>query len=219
MTQTVQTCQFCKISSEIKWKCKTCEVFLCDLCRINIHTVLKNSHEHDVIDYTDKDTVNSDTLNLKIIQCSTHPKHSCLIFCRNCDKSLCSSCLVNPFDQEELTRIYDVRFEALRELKHQIEKVLPFFEEKCAEFQDLESNSLSQYHQIRQTISKRQNALTQEAEKLFKQLGEFWNPADNALTHEKEGLMNIEKDLKQRKSELEKALKESSPYNIFFVYE
>ncbi|VDH98982.1 Hypothetical predicted protein [Mytilus galloprovincialis] len=219
MAQNLQTCQFCKISSKIKWKCKTCGVFFCDPCRINIHAVLKYSHEHDVNDYTYKDTVNSDTVNLKSIPCSTHPENGCLIFCRNCDKSLCSSCLVYPFDQEELTRIYDVRRESLRELKHQIEKVLPFFEEKCAEFQDLESNSLSQYHQIRQKISERQNALTEEAEELFKQLDGFWNPADNALTQEKERLTKIEKDLKQRKSELENALKESSPSKIFLVYE
>lgn len=168
MAKNKHTCQFCKILTEIKGKCKTCEVFFCDPCRINNHAVLKNAHEHDVNDYTYKDNVNSDTVNLKCIPCYTHPEHSCLIFCRNCDKSLCSSCLVNPFDQEELTRIYDVRRESLRELKHQIEKVLPFFEEKCVEFHDLESNSLSQYQQIRQAISERQNALTEEAEELFK---------------------------------------------------
>ncbi|CAG2251122.1 TRIM9_67 [Mytilus edulis] len=149
MAQNLLKCQYCKISSEVKWKCKTCEVFFCDPCRMNTHAVLKNSHKHDVTDYTDMDTVNK----------------------------------------------------------------------KCAEFQDLESNSLSQYHQIRQTISERQNALTEGAQELFKQLDGFWNPADNTLTQEKEKLTKIEKDLKQRKNELDNALKESSPSNIFLVYE
>ncbi|CAC5361803.1 TRIM9_67 [Mytilus coruscus] len=219
MAQNLLKCQFCKRSSEVMWKCKTCEVFFCDPCRINIHALLKNAHEHDVTDYKEMDTKCSDRVNLKSIPCSTHPEHSCLMFCRVCEKSLCSSCLINPFDHEELTRIYNVRRESLRELKHQIENVLPFFEEKCTEFQDLESNSLSQYHQIRRTISERQNALTQEAEELFKQLDDFWNPADNALTQEKERLTTIEKDLKQRKSELANALEESSPSSIFPVYE
>ncbi|CAG2252072.1 TRIM9_67 [Mytilus edulis] len=136
MAQNLLKCQFCKISSEVKWKCKTCEVFFCDPCRMNTHAVLKNAHEHDVTDYTDMDT-------------------------------------------------------------------------------DLESNSLSQYHQIRRTISKRQHELTQEAEELFRQLDDYWNPADNTLTHEKERLTKIKKDLEQTKSELENALVESSPTQIF----
>ncbi|XP_071177768.1 uncharacterized protein [Mytilus edulis] len=221
MAQNLLKCQFCKISSNVKWKCETCDVFFCDPCRINTHALLKNSHGHAVTDYKDIDTECSDKVNLKTIPCSTHPEHSCVVYCRNCDKSLCPSCLINPSDQEELIRIYDIRRESLTELRQQIENILPFFEEKAAEFQNLESKSISQYDSIKQIISDRQNALTHvhETEELFQILDGFKNPADNPFTQEKERLMNIKKDLKQRKNKLEETLEASSPSFIFPVFE
>lgn len=159
MAQNSLKCQFCKISLEVKWKCETCDVIFCDSCRLNIHTILKNSHEHDVMDFKDTERNCSDNVDLKSIPCSTHLEQSCLIYCRNCDKSLCSFCLIYPSDQTELTRIYHLRRESLDELKQQIENTLPFFEAKSAEFRSLDSKLLSQHRQISQEISDRQNDL------------------------------------------------------------
>ncbi|VDH90974.1 tripartite motif-containing protein 2/3 [Mytilus galloprovincialis] len=219
MAQNLLKCQFCKISSNVKWKCETCDVFFCDPCRINTHVLLKNSHGHDVTDYKDIDTECSDKVNLKIISCSTHPEHSCLVYCRNCDKSLCPSCLITPSDQEELKRIYDLRRESLRELRQQVDKLLPFFEEKAAELKILEFNTLSQYNKINEKISERQSELTQEAEELFWKLDSLWDPKNNSLTQEKERITDIENDLKQRTIEIDTALEASSPSSIFTVFE
>ncbi|CAG2252073.1 TRIM46 [Mytilus edulis] len=196
MAQNSVRCQFCKISLEVKWKCKTCDVIFCDSCRLNIHAILKNSHEHDVMDFKDTERNCSDNVDLKSIPCSTHLEQSCLIYCRNCDKSLCSSCLIYPSDQTELTRIYHLRRESLDELKQQIENTLPFFEAKSAEFRSLDSKVV---------ITAPSN--------------NFWNPDNNPVTQQKEILETIEEDLKQRRDDLEDALEESSASYIFPVFE
>ncbi|VDH98983.1 Hypothetical predicted protein [Mytilus galloprovincialis] len=223
MAQNSLKCQFCKISLEVKWKCKTCDVIFCDSCRLNIHAILKNSHEHDVMDFKDTERNCSDNVDLKSIPCSTHLEPSCLIYCRNCDKSLCSSCLIYPSDQIELTRIYYLRRESLDELKQQIENTLPFFEAKSAEFRSRDSKLLSQHRQISQEISDRQNdvntTLSNEANELLRKLNSFWNPNNNPVTQQKERLETIEEDLKQRREDLDDALKESSAFSIFPVFE
>ncbi|CAG2251123.1 unnamed protein product [Mytilus edulis] len=223
MAQNSLKCQFCKISLEVKWKCKTCDVIFCDSCRLNIHAILKNSHEHDVMDFKDTERNCSDNVDLKSIPCSTHLEQSCLIYCRNCDKSLCSSCLIYPSDQIELTRIYHLRRESLDELKQQIENTLPFFEAKSAEFRSLDSKLLSQHRQISQEISDRQNdlntTLSNEASELLRKLNSFWNPNNNPVTQQKERLETIEEDLKQRRDDLEDALEASSASSIFPVFE
>ena len=223
MAQNSLKCQFCKISLEVKWKCETCDVLFCNSCRINIHAILKNSHEHDVIDFKETDRTYSDKVDLKSIPCSTHLEHNCLMYCRNCDKSVCSSCLINPSDKIELTRIYDIKHKSLKELKQQIENILPFFEGKVTEFRKIDSELLFQHRQISQKITKRQNdlntQLSNEAGELFRKLESFWNPKDNLVTQQKEKLETIVEDLKARRGILEDALKESSPTSIFTVYE
>ncbi|VDI72196.1 Hypothetical predicted protein [Mytilus galloprovincialis] len=51
--QTPAFCQFCEESSDIKWKCINCDVFMCQLCTTKIHTKLKSTDHHGLINLKD----------------------------------------------------------------------------------------------------------------------------------------------------------------------
>ncbi|XP_052106187.1 uncharacterized protein LOC127738823 [Mytilus californianus] len=70
-TKTAQTpisCQLCNNDAVINWKCIDCELWLCDNCKINVHSRFKSSEKHRVV--STEDIGNDITSHLKALHIS-----------------------------------------------------------------------------------------------------------------------------------------------------
>ncbi|CAC5366673.1 unnamed protein product [Mytilus coruscus] len=182
------------------------------------HDIVTTMHGHILIADRDSSTIHVVSKDGEFI---TDFSHEDIVHPVSLNIDKMGRLLIGCSNQIELTRIYDVRRKSLNALKQQIENSLPYFERKATEFRGLDLKLLSQHRQKK--ISDRQNdlntPLSNDAVKLLRKLDSFWNPKNNAVTQQKEKLETIVEDLKQRRGDLEDALKESSPYFIFSVYE
>ncbi|CAC5390688.1 TRIM45 [Mytilus coruscus] len=91
--QTPALCQFCEESSDIRWKCINCDVFMCQLCTTKIHRKIKSSDQHELInlkDYGSEDAARTiHKVDLKNMPCTIHSDQICCAFCTDCDQPIC----------------------------------------------------------------------------------------------------------------------------------
>ena len=58
--QSPRSCQLCDNPYVIKWKCKDCELLMCDNCKERVHPRFKSSETHAVISIKDVVKENKD---------------------------------------------------------------------------------------------------------------------------------------------------------------
>ncbi|XP_052103643.1 uncharacterized protein LOC127737150 [Mytilus californianus] len=227
MASKYTNCQFCEESPDAKWHCQSCDLNLCDVCNPKIHTKIEKLSGHTVFLIQDKDIIedleNLRKVDLKEITCSKHSNHKSVTFCLNCDKSLCSSCLIKPFQYEELNKVYEERCLFLKDLKCQIDKCYPFFEEKATDFRNMDDEVVAKHNEIKRKISCRKkevkDSISKEALDVLDVMEGIWDTDNNPIVIERERLSQIEQDLKTRKNRLDKALETRDPDAVFSTVE
>ncbi|XP_063402708.1 uncharacterized protein LOC134686833 [Mytilus trossulus] len=90
--QAPATCNFCEEETKIKWKCINCDVLMCDKCKDKIHSKLKNSKDHNVIDIKEVG-IHRGELDFSDLKCMEHTGQSAVMFCTSCDRLVCTSCI------------------------------------------------------------------------------------------------------------------------------
>ncbi|CAG2204464.1 unnamed protein product [Mytilus edulis] len=151
-------CQFCNEPDVVKWHCKSCDLNLCDECNTNIHTKSEKLSEHKVVllqhgERTSiEDFENVIKVDLQEISCSKHTDKACVSYCLNCDKSLCSSCLIRPFQYEELNNVYEGKCLLLKDFKRKIDACYPFFEEQATKFRKIDDCEVKNQNEIKEKI-------------------------------------------------------------------
>ncbi|VDH92176.1 Hypothetical predicted protein [Mytilus galloprovincialis] len=224
MASKYANCQFCEESADVNWHCKSCDLNLCDLCNTKIHTKSEKLSEHTVdpvkhSSETIKDLENLCKVDLKKIACSKHIDQRCVTYCLNCDKSLCSSCLIKPFQYEELNKVYEEKYLLLKNLKSKIDDCYPFFEEKAANFRKRDDDEVKQHNEMKEKIFKRKSevkdAVTKEALALVEVMKGIWDTDNNPVKSERERLCQVEQDLKARKKILDKVTQTQEPALVF----
>lgn len=109
MAQNSIQCEFCQTSSNLKWKCLECYVYLCQKCNSKYHANHKVFKHHNVVDIRDcgKD-INAENVlkaQLKNIICSGHNDEKCFIFCKECMKPLCAICIVKFHNGHDICQL------------------------------------------------------------------------------------------------------------------
>lgn len=103
MVQNLILCQLCENSKGSKWKSFHCDLVLCPKC-YKKHSKFGGSEEHCIIDLNQVGTLeNVDIIrkfNLKNIQCATHEKEKCSLFCKDCKNPICSFCVLEPWHKD-----------------------------------------------------------------------------------------------------------------------
>ena len=120
--QAPKLCDFCKIDTNIRWRCLRCKTYMCDGCK-NIHVihVVHTSIEHEIIDVIDI----GPTLITDNIPCQIHKRKINCMFCRRCDVLVCTDCISSvhkKHDLELIDTVCEEKIEKLKQLKNQILK-------------------------------------------------------------------------------------------------
>lgn len=131
MAQNLILCQFCEISNNVKWKCIVCDFKLCEICKIN-HSKFKGSEEYCIIDVTQANPIQNAEIIRKLdinnIVCSSHEEETCPLFCKSCNKPVCSFCILesnhNGHDLEKVGIVYDSHITKLKSLNNTLENNL-----------------------------------------------------------------------------------------------
>ncbi|XP_076087596.1 uncharacterized protein LOC143058021 [Mytilus galloprovincialis] len=186
-------CQFCEISNEPKYKCVNCDLILCEGCKIKIHTKIKKTEVHQVLDLKEFSNLGaSETirhLDLKDIQCSIHNAEQCIIYCEDCKILLCAVCLLESHQTHTLAKIAEVyhkKVKELQELDSEIHQELPFYTDLEKELKKMKSVENDQYNEIKQRILKKESELkeiiTKQRENLITELDKLWKPREEEIS-------------------------------------
>lgn len=213
MANNLMLCQFCEISKEIKLKCSNCDLLLCENCA-DKHSKFVGSEEHCIIDLKKaKKPENVDIIrqaNLKSIQCKTHDREKCSLFCKDCEYTICSFCVLEPEHKghniEKISTVYNNQLSELKDIKERIEKDLPDISESVREC----SSTIDNYNKIKQKIIKREKEIkeraTAEAAVLINELDQLVKPNIDALVKEKKNIQEIECKLQKKKEGIDSVL-------------
>ncbi|VDH92174.1 Hypothetical predicted protein [Mytilus galloprovincialis] len=216
MASQYANCQFCEESAGVKWLCQSCDLNLCDVCNTKIHTKIHTKieklSEHKVIPFQHvgniDDSENERKVDLKEIACSNHISEKCITYCLHCDKSLCSSCVVGPFQYVELSKLYEDKHLSLRDLKGNIHECYSFFEEKAATFKTMDDREVTKHNEIKEKISSRKKVMEG-----------IWNTENNTVVSERKRLSLIEQELLTGKNTLDEVLETQDPASVFSTVE
>lgn len=124
--QESTVCGICNDSSILKWICIECDLYLCQDCYVKFHSRSKTLEHHLVIDIKEYGTEKMLDKILKVklreIDCegSEHCDQKCSLFCLNCNKLICSGCMIKhhkKHDLDELTGFFEQKLSELKDIK------------------------------------------------------------------------------------------------------
>ncbi|XP_071150290.1 uncharacterized protein [Mytilus edulis] len=169
-------CNLCETEKNIKWKCLTCGVLMCSTCKDKIH--LRIAKDHKVVDIKNVG-LPVEELDFKNIICPEHSEQSSCLFCTNCDKLVCPTCVATVHKKHDLIEISDA-------YKSKIERL------KNGQFSKLqeEKNAI--------IATKDQANLLHDAEKLS-----YAKVSADILNHEKVLKQAVEKHITKLRNELD----------------
>ncbi|CAC5415067.1 TRIM45 [Mytilus coruscus] len=151
-SQNISFCQFCEESSDIKWKCINCDLFLCQLCHSRIHSKSKSSTDHEVIELKDcgseVEIENTRKVDLTRMTCAQYSDEKCLLHCKNCDRPVCSDCLTQDHQNHKYSkqnRVYKKKLKVIKDVKCKIESDIPFFKKQGENLQHILSEENKQF--------------------------------------------------------------------------
>ncbi|XP_052098620.1 uncharacterized protein LOC127733298 [Mytilus californianus] len=137
-------CNLCETEKNIKWKCLTCGVLMCSTCKDKIH--LRIAKDHKVVDIKNVG-LPVEGLDFTNIKCQDHSEQSSCLFCTNCDKLVCPSCIAKVHKKHDLTEIsdaYNLKIDILkkRQIKLQKEKdEITATKDQLNQFQNCETSN------------------------------------------------------------------------------
>ncbi|VDI06355.1 Hypothetical predicted protein [Mytilus galloprovincialis] len=226
MAQTPTVCQFCEDSPDIKWKCVNCELFFCQLCNSKIHSKIKGSSKHEILNTKDfgiEDLATSmRKVDLENLVCSKHSEQKCGAYCNECRVPSCSKCLMEPHkgrDYIPLEEMYNNIVSEMKELITKFEKNLQVFRNEKDKLQKMLCDGDTNFQETReiilQTEKEMKEAISKHANELLQELDGKWKPSENRINTELAELKKNEDELETRKNNLNQALQSHQVEEIF----
>ncbi|CAC5370771.1 TRIM45 [Mytilus coruscus] len=209
-------CQFCDESS-IKWKCSNCKLHLCQLCNRKIHSKIEPSKGHYVTNLEDCGSDDGVETNHKTylnkLPCTAHSDQKCVLYCKNCDRPVCSDCLIEGHQEHiycKLDHIYDKKLKIIQDMKDRIESDIPHFKEKEENLQKLLSEGTIQYTENKDKIAEFKDNIVKYADGLLSDLDKQWKPMEDLITKEIHSVRQRKDELEKRKIQLDQTMR--SPF-------
>ncbi|CAC5410083.1 unnamed protein product [Mytilus coruscus] len=226
MAQNLMVCQFCETSNETKYKCVNCDLILCEGCKIKIHTKIKKTEVHQVIDLKEFSNLGaSETirhLDLRDITCSIHDAEHCIIYCEDCKVLLCAVCLLESHRTHNLTKIdevYNKKVIEFQELDNKILKELPFYTDFEKELKKIKSVENDQYNEMKQKILKKESELkeniSKQRENLITELDRMWVPREEEIRKQLKDTVEKSDALKKMKAQIGETFQSHNATAIF----
>ncbi|VDI61508.1 Hypothetical predicted protein [Mytilus galloprovincialis] len=224
--QTPAVCQFCEESTEIKWKCINCELFLCQLCCSKIHSKSKASMEHEIINLQDVETDNFATSMRKVdldnMECTKHIKQKCFFYCNKCSEPACSECVVETHklhDFKAIGEVYKDIISEMKKLNDTFESNIQIFRNKKDKLQKMLSDGDTNFQEtkeiILQTEKELKERISKHAKDFVQKLEARWKSSENMIKTELSTMKKNEDELETRKNNLNQALQSHQAADIF----
>ncbi|XP_062615115.1 E3 ubiquitin-protein ligase TRIM33-like [Saccostrea cucullata] len=165
--QHVIHCDTCE-TVKVQMHCDTCLVILCKAC-VGEHISTDVSKDHKVVKY---ELRNSTPL---YPECASHGKERCEMFCRNCDISVCGSCLSSDRHMShklsKVVEVLDEKKDKINKYKSELnENVNPKYLEMESNIQNKISELEKEYEKLLTSITKQGEVLQGKINKLVNQL-------------------------------------------------
>ncbi|CAG2230207.1 unnamed protein product [Mytilus edulis] len=123
--QDIISCNLCESETKLKWKCLDCDLLMCNKCCDKVHPKFKNAKDHTIVDIKQVGVSGTNrNLDFTNIKCKVHTTQSCCIFCSNCDKLACPSCITKGHAGHtfiEIKEAYEMKVEWLKSQKGKLE--------------------------------------------------------------------------------------------------
>ncbi|CAC5396098.1 unnamed protein product [Mytilus coruscus] len=224
--QTPAMCQFCEESKEIKWKCINCELFLCQLCCSKIHSKIKASMKHEIINLKDFEKEDFATLVRKVdlenMECTIHPKQKCFVFCKDCSEPSCSKCLMETHklhDYKAIDEEYKEIISEMKELIKQLEANLKLSSNEKEQLQKKLSDGQNNFQETRDLILQAEKdmkeVISKHAKDLLQELEAKWKPSEYIIKTELSAITKNEEEMETKKNNLYRALQSHQLIDIF----
>ncbi|VDI54666.1 Hypothetical predicted protein [Mytilus galloprovincialis] len=212
------TCQLCEIpNKKIIWKCKDCDLLMCGNCRENIHSKVKTSGDHQIMNITDigtKENGENENVILSNIKCKTHQHQTCCLFCKECSKVVCPICITDAHNGHKLQNLIEAYDEKIKHSNDRQEQIILMLEEigiREKELTEIESDRHLKHREAKQAIQIEKEILVEtmnrSEEELFEQLDRELETSDLYVDREKRQLEKSKVSLIERR---ENALKLNS---------
>lgn len=217
MAQNMSICNFCELSSEIKWKCIDCDLILCEKCKTMKHSKFKGSEWHTIIALDrlgTKDAIRTmQKLDLQQIVCSCHCKEKCYLYCQDCSLPICLSCILEEHKGHRASKIgvvFDNQYSELEKARDSIEFDITLSNEMSRYLHERKQGDLNNYNTIKNKILEREKemkeSVTAQAANIIKELDEMHLSDDKLIAKEEENIQNYKSDLNLKKAVIDKAL-------------
>lgn len=224
--QTLLVCQFCDKNLDVKFKCLDCRMALCTPCKNNLHSKLLFQKEHKIVDIRDLSeqelaVVGERAWNIQIT-CATHAPNIGFLFCKTCDKVVCSSCVLEGHNTHELTKFQSALEDKMSVLRGVIEnidqKLLKEIQKEQQTFDEQWSNQQRHGKAVEDKILKTTDELLQKVKdkssKMLSQHKLFYTKMNNEFVSTKQNLDNQEQQYLDHRNKLETILGSENPIEI-----
>ncbi|CAG2219484.1 unnamed protein product [Mytilus edulis] len=114
-SQVAVTCQMCKKSQKLKWRCMDCDLTICENCK-GIHSKIPSISGHKVVSFSDIPASRMERRVEEEImknQCTKHNRKTYRFFCRNCNLLICSDCITEDHSKHNHAYISQLIYEQI----------------------------------------------------------------------------------------------------------
>lgn len=196
--QDVVRCALCEIPAP-SLHCEFCQINLCKAC--GEQHVLDESKTHKVVVIERPELPHYP-------KCIIHVNKQCLLHCKQCNLSLCTLCL--PLEEHKEHNIVDI-FEIFEQKRDSLQSDLTELEEIILpKFQNFATDVPVKKVDIERNSKKLKLSICKRGEKMHKQIDLIMNELKTEITVTRSkqiaALMEIDKDIKQSISEIEKTI-------------
>ncbi|XP_052103537.1 uncharacterized protein LOC127737037 [Mytilus californianus] len=166
-------CQLCEGSTNVKWKCKECELLMCQNCTEKIHPKFKMADMHHVVEIKNVGTNHQDQFQKpNRAKCKIHISQDYCIFCQTCDELVCPSCLTKSHQKHDLQEIDEIFTEDVKSLKRcnteLKNRFLDFYEKEIEKIEKIKVDNMDQLQMVKCKLEKQETKFM-SALKSFKQ--------------------------------------------------
>ncbi|VDI47580.1 Hypothetical predicted protein [Mytilus galloprovincialis] len=157
-SQVPVACQLCELDNKIQWKCKQCNLLMCNKCKDKIHPKFQNAQDHDIFNIKDVGKAYDVKENLEFnkIKCDLHAGQTCCLFCSTCQNLVCPTCISkahNGHNFLDITDAYTRKKEKIEIIQMQADKKIQKILDMEKELQRIKTSEESKYNKAKQAIS------------------------------------------------------------------
>lgn len=118
--QYTAVCHLCAIEPNLKWKCKECNLVMCQRCKDTEHSLFPSAYYHDVVDIKDIWKDEDDQVGKLIVanlKCKLHESQICCLFCQTCHQIVCPTCITKSHKFHDLIKVKEGYKKIVNKLK------------------------------------------------------------------------------------------------------